>query len=85
MKQCKVRCPTDGDVTVKADTMVIDDFEDVYRFTCPTCGSSVDKRLDERIRELLRGCGVITIDEACWAFESLLSDDRNIERWLLSA
>jgi Zn-finger protein len=80
----KVTCPRDGDVLVQAGTAVIDDEDGTYRFTCSACALPVEKPTNDDIRRILRTVGVPTIDELCEAFASLLGDDRNIVRTLLS-
>lgn len=82
-KRLKVHCPVDGDNIINAETVVLDDEEAVYRFTCKSCGEVVSKHMDERIRTLLRSAGVATIDELVESASVQLIDDRNIWRALL--
>ena len=71
----RVDCPVDGPVEITTDVLHLDDTAQVYRFTCGRCGQGVEKRMDERIRALLRKVGVLTIDELVLAFRALLDDD----------
>jgi hypothetical protein len=81
----KVVCPTDGEQVMPASRLVIDDADGVYRFACPTCEATVDKRLTHEIRALLRSVQVPTVEELCEAFAGYLADDRNVQRFLLEA
>jgi hypothetical protein len=84
--QCKVICPNDGEVVVYAARIVIDVEEMRYRFVCPgECQKTVDKRLNDEIYELLRAHGSPTIDDLCMSFSTLLDDERNLARFILTA
>lgn len=84
MTRCKVSCPRDGQQLLDHSKLVIDDFEEVYRFTCPKCEQPVDKALDDHVRSLLRHVGVPTIDELCESFAGVLNDEQAVARWMLS-
>lgn len=84
MARALVRCPKDGDVVVDFRTLVIDDEEHCYRFTCSACGDVIAKACDDGIREVLRTANVPTIDELAEVFASLLNDDRRIWQAILT-
>lgn len=81
----KVVCPNDGDLVMSSTRLVIDDADGVYRFSCPTCEATIDKRMDDQIRGLLRSVQVPTVEELCESFAGYLADDRNVQRFLLEA
>jgi hypothetical protein len=80
--KAKVLCPRDGEQIVLADSMVIDDEERVYRFTCPACRLPVEKRFDDGIREVLRSVNVPTLEEVVASETAKLYDDRYVQRAL---
>lgn len=82
--QAKVACPIDGEMIVGISDIVLDDDEQVYRFTCAKCGT-VEKPFDENIRQILRRAGCATIDDLVKSASVQLRDDERIWRAILTA
>jgi predicted NBD/HSP70 family sugar kinase len=78
----KVRCVVDGDVVVSLRSIVMDDEEMVYRFTCPKCGTRNELEMTARIRAVLRHEGVPTVDEVVASGSAVLNDDAAVENVL---
>ena len=85
-RQIQVNCSrgTHGGVIVSADSVVIDDEDRVYRFTCPACEWINEKPMDDGIRGVLRSAGVATLEELVESFAIVLADDSNVARALMA-
>ena len=86
MATVRTNCPDCGvDADLSPASLLIDDEDDSYTFSCPTCERSVRKRLDPKIRALLRSADVRTFEEVVASEVVELIDDADIWRGVLSS
>ncbi len=62
MTSIRATCPRCGEVEMSADSIALsvrdDTGEGTYRFVCPSCSSTVEKRADRKVVMLLLSAGV---------------------------
>lgn len=80
MTLIRTRCDHHGVVDVDSTEVVIDDQESVYRLACPEGGHPVERRMDHKVRKLLRSVQVPTIEEVVASAKGVLGDDKEIWR-----
>jgi hypothetical protein len=68
-------CVVCGDVVVALRTIVIDDEEGVFRFTCLDCGTTNEPQMSARVRDVLRKANVPTIEDLVQSANGILHDD----------
>lgn len=87
MAVVSTRCPhCEVEVEVPASAFLLDDEDVSYTFTCPReeCGLFARKRMDGKIRTLLRGVGVPTFEEVVASARVVLEDDKAIWKEILA-